>query len=94
MSRVTRGIFIMNNKTNTKKKSEGHPKSRKFRQFGNLAMSYYPDRGYKRAVALFREELRLTGGLMDALVKVGYTENSRVLSPRQVRVIEEYLGEM
>ena len=86
----------MNNKTNTKKKSEGLLKSRKFRQFGqfgNLAMSYYPDRGYKRAVALFREELRLTGGLMDALVKVGYTENSRVLSPRQVRVIEEYLGE-
>ena len=30
---------------------------------------------------------------MDALVKVGYTENCRVLSPRQVRVIEEYLGE-
>ena len=62
-------------------------------QFGRLAQRYYPDRGYKRAVALFREELRLTGGLMDALVKVGYTENSRVLSPRQVRVIEEYLGE-
>jgi hypothetical protein len=86
-------IFYKDNKTNTKKEYEGHPKSRKFRQFGNRAMSYYPDRGYKRAVALFREELRLTGGLMDALVKVGYTENSRVLSPRQVRVIEEYLGE-
>ena len=83
----------MNNKTNTKRESQQQPKSRKFRQFGNLAMSYYPDRGYKRAVALFREEIRLTGGLMDALVKVGYTENSRVLSPRQVRVIEEYLGE-
>ena len=63
-------------------------------QFGRLAQRYYPDRGYKRAVALFREELRLTGGLMDALVKVGYTENSRVLSPRQVRVIKEFLGEM
>ncbi len=62
-------------------------------QFGRLAQRYYPDRGYKRAVALFREEIRLTGGLMDALVKVGYTENSRVLSPRQVRVIEEHLGE-
>ena len=61
-------------------------------QFGRLAQRYYPDRGYKRAVALFREELRLTGGLMEALVKVGYTENSRVLSPSQVRVIEEYLG--
>ena len=62
-------------------------------QFGRLAQRYYPDRGYKRAVALFREELRLTGGLMEALVKVGYSESSRVLSPRLVRVIEEYLGE-
>jgi hypothetical protein len=84
----------MNSKNETKKKSESQPKSRKFRQFGNLVMSYYPDRGYKRAVALFREELHLTGGLMDALVKVGYIENCRVLSPRQVRVIEEYLGEV
>lgn len=57
-------------------------------------MSYYPNRGYKRAVALFREELRLTGGLMDALVKVGYTKNSQVLTPRLVRVIEEYLGKV
>lgn len=63
-------------------------------QFGRLAQRYYPDRGYKRAVALFREELRLTGGLMEALVKVGYRDNQRMLSPRQVRVIEEFLGEM
>ena len=83
----------MNNKTNTKKKSEGLLKSRKFRQFGNLAMSYYPDRGYKRAVALFREELKITGGLHKALEELGYHENQRMLSPRQVRVIEEYLGE-
>jgi hypothetical protein len=83
----------MNNKTNTKKKSEGLLKSRKFRQFGNLAMSYYPDRGYKRAVALFREELKITGGLQKALEELGYHENQRMLSPRQVRVIEEYLGE-
>ena len=83
----------MNNKTNTKKKSEGQLKSRKFRQFGNLAMSYYPDRGYKRAVALFREEIRITGGLQKALEELGYHENQRMLTPRQVRVIEEYLGE-
>ena len=83
----------MNNKTNTKRKSEGQPKSRKFRQFGNLAMSYYPDRGYKRAVALFREEIRITGGLQKALEELGYHENQRMLTPRQVRVIEEYLGE-
>lgn len=71
----------MNNKTNTKKKSERHPNSRKFRHFGHLAMSYYPNRGNKRAVTLFREELRLTGGLMDALVKVDYTKTVKSLRP-------------
>ena len=64
-----------------------------YRVIGRLAQRYYPDRGYKRAVALFREELRLTGGLMEALVKVGYRDNQRMLTPRQVRVIEEFLGE-
>ena len=83
----------MNSKNETKKKSESQPKSSKFRQFCNLAMSYYPDRGYKRAVALFREEKRITGGLLKALEKLGYHESLRMLTPRQVRVIEEYLGE-
>lgn len=62
-------------------------------QFGRLAQRYYPDRGYKRAVALFREEIRITGGLQKALEELGYHENQRMLTPRQVRVIEEYLGE-
>ena len=62
-------------------------------QFGRLAQRYYPDRGYKRAVALFREEIRITGGLQKALEELGYHENQRMLSPRQVRVIEEFLGE-
>ncbi|MBO5676506.1 MAG: DUF4248 domain-containing protein [Bacteroidaceae bacterium] len=48
---------------------------------------------YKRAVHLFRQELHLTRGLLDALKRVGYRENQRVLTPRQVQVIEEYLGE-
>ena len=64
------------------------------RQFGRIAMRYYPDRGYKRAIRLFREEIRLTGGLMQALERVGYQEYQRMLSPRQVRVIEEFLGEI
>ena len=83
----------MNNKNNTKRESQQQPKSRKFRQFGNLAMSYYPDRGYKRAVALFREELRITRGLQKALEQLGYHDSQRILSPRQVQVIEKYLGE-
>ena len=56
-------------------------------------MLYYPDRGYKRAVTLFRNEISLTRGLLPALKAVGYRENQRVLTPRQVKVIAEYLGE-
>ena len=61
--------------------------------FGRLALLYYPDHGYKRAVHLFRQELRLTRGLLDALKAVGYRENQRILTPRQVQVIEDFLGE-
>ena len=62
-------------------------------QFGRLALRYYPDRGYKRAVRLFREEIKITGGLQQALEALGYHDNQRMLTPRQVRVIEEFLGE-
>ena len=67
--------------------------SRHMGHFGRLAMLYYPDRGYKRAVHLFRQELRETRGLLQALLDVGYKDNQRILTPRQVQVIEEYLGE-
>ena len=61
--------------------------------FGLLAMLYYPHLSYKRAVHLFRQELRLTRGLLDALKALGYTETQRLFTPRQVQVIAEYLGE-
>lgn len=69
------------------------PPRRRQCRFGRLAMLYYPDRSYKRAVHLFREELRLSRGLYQALQATGYRGNERMLTPRQVQVIEEYLGE-
>ena len=60
--------------------------------FGRLAMLYYPDRGYKRAVHLFRQEIQLTRGLLPSLEKIGYKPNLHILSPRMVLVIEQYLG--
>jgi hypothetical protein len=62
-------------------------------QFGHLAMLYYPDRGYRAAVRLFREELRITGGLHKSLTALGYHDNQRILTSRQVRVIEDFIGE-
>ena len=44
--------------------------------FGHLSMLYYPHLSYKRAVHLFRQELRLTRGLLDALKRVGYRETN------------------
>lgn len=69
------------------------PKRRSQCRFGRLAMLYYPDRGYKRAVHLFRQELRQTRGLYQALLDVGYKDNQRMLNKRQLEVIEDYLGE-
>ena len=69
------------------------PKRHKQCHFGRLAMLYYPDRGYKRAVHLFRQELKETRGLLDALQAIGYRGNERILTPRQVQAIEEFLGE-
>ena len=62
-------------------------------KLGRLAMLYYPERGYKRAVHLFREELCQTRGLREALQEVGYHDKMRVLNLRQIHVIEQYLGE-
>ena len=69
------------------------PPRRKQCHFGRLAMLYYPDHGYKRAVHLFRQEIRETRGLLQALTNVGYRGNQRILTQRQVQVIEDFLGE-
>lgn len=79
--------------TKPKSKSQHRLKSRKKNQFGRLAMQYYPGRGYKAAVRAFRKEIELTRGLMSALADTGYTSTQRLLSPRQVSIIEDYLGE-
>ncbi|MBR5576782.1 MAG: DUF4248 domain-containing protein [Bacteroidaceae bacterium] len=86
------------NATNTtkpknKSKSPQRLKSRKKNQFGRLAMQYYPGRSYKAAVRAFRKEIELTRGLMSALADTGYSSSQRLLSPRQVSIIEDYLGE-
>ncbi|MBO5965006.1 MAG: DUF4248 domain-containing protein [Bacteroidaceae bacterium] len=62
-------------------------------QFGTLAMRYYPGRGYKRAVHLFRQELEHTRGLLEALQDVDYRPQQRTLNKRQLEVIQAFLGE-
>ena len=74
-------------------RARARPKSRIRNQFGNLAMRYYPGRAYKTALKAFRQEIHDTRGLLQALRDAGYKENQRRLSPRQMQIIEDYLGE-
>ena len=77
----------------TKGKALRRPLSKKKNQFGNLALRYYKGRKYKTALRAFRQEIQLTRGLLPSLEKIGYKPNQRILTPRMVQVIEEYLGE-
>ena len=61
--------------------------------FGQLAQLYYPDRGERSAVRLFREELKLTRGLWDAMTAVGYKPYTKLLTRGQVKTIVQFLGE-
>ena len=61
--------------------------------FGQLAQLYYPDRGERSAIQLFREEMKLTRGLWDALTAVGYKPYTKVLTRGQVKTIVQFLGE-
>ena len=61
--------------------------------FGRAAMRYYPDLGYVAAVRRFRQEIRDTQGLHDALIALGYEEHHRYLTPGQISAIEDFLGE-
>lgn len=78
---------------NTAKQPRKRPLSRSRLQFGNVAMRYYKGKNYKTALKSFRQEIRQTRGLYDALLDLGYKDNQRLLNKRQLEVIEEYLGE-
>lgn len=62
-------------------------------QFGKVAMRYFPECNYKTALRHFRDEIVKTRGLQQALTEIGYTPSQRTLTLRQMKVIEEFLGE-
>ena len=71
----------------------GSPFSLRSYGFGQLAQMYYPDRGERSAIRLFREEMHLTRGLWNALTAVGYKPYCKVLTRGQVKTIFKFLGE-
>ena len=62
-------------------------------QFGRVAMRYFPECNYKNALRHFRDEIVKTRGLLEALTEIGYTPSQRTLTLRQMKVIEDFLGE-
>ena len=90
----------LNTMKSTQGKSTPSPHSKKARplsrnklQFGNIAMRYYKGKNYKTALKSFRQEIRETRGLYDALLDLGYKDSQRILNKRQLEVIEDFLGE-
>ena len=61
--------------------------------FAELAQMYYPDHQYDSALRHFREEMKLTRGLWDAMTAVGYKPYTKVLTRGQVKTIVQFLGE-
>ena len=57
-----------------------------------LAMRYYPCVSPCTAVRNLRLTLAQTPGLMQALEAAGYSKKQKLLTPRQVEIIEQHLG--
>lgn len=62
----------------------------KFKQ--DLAMAYFPDCSKKTASRLFAREIHGNVALMAELEATGYHRSQKRLSPKQVGIIERYLG--
>lgn len=78
---------------NLKASEQMRSKKKHALQFGRVAMRYFPECNYKNALRHFRDEIVKTRGLLEALTEIGYQPNQRTLTLRQMKVIEDYLGE-
>lgn len=58
----------------------------------DLAMAYFPDCSKKTASRLFAREIHGNAELMAELETTGYRRSQKRLSPKQVGIIERYLG--
>lgn len=59
----------------------------------DLAQAYNPDVCPKRATALLRSWIMKCPGLMERLRETGFCDQQKMLTPRQVQLIVDALGE-
>lgn len=58
----------------------------------DLAMAYFPGRSKESAGKLLAREIHSNEPLMAELSKTGYSNKRKMLSPKQLQVIFEFLG--
>lgn len=59
----------------------------------DLAVAYFPTVSPRTAQRLFRRELQHNRDLWQALLNADYSPSQKRLTPRQVQLIFQYLGE-
>lgn len=58
-----------------------------------LSGMYFPHSSLKSATTQLRRWIKVSATLQQQLAETGYTVRQKVLTPRQVRIIVEHLGE-
>jgi hypothetical protein len=61
--------------------------------YGELALLYFPNSTKKSATTQFRRWIRRSDELRRTLNQLGFTERQRLLTPRQVEVVIQFVGE-
>jgi hypothetical protein len=61
--------------------------------YGELALLYFPNSTKKSATTQLRRWIRRNGELQRTLNQMGFTERQRILTPRQVEVVVQFVGE-
>jgi hypothetical protein len=79
----------------TTKNKEGPEKTFVLRSYGygELALLYFPNSTKKSATTQLRRWIRRNLELRSTLAQLGFADHQRILTPRQVEVILQFVGE-
>ena len=61
--------------------------------YGELALLYFPNSTKKSATTQLRRWIRRNMELRRTLTQLGFAERQRILTPRQVQVFVQFVGE-
>jgi Fic family protein len=79
----------------TTENKDGQEKGFILRSYGyaELALLYFPNSTKKSATSQLRRWIRRNGELRNTLAQIGFAERQRILTPRQVEVVVQFVGE-